>query len=149
MTHERALAKGAYEGVSDAQQGVAEVLQAFWPFRPAGGDDEPENISFPVDICETEDGFLLVGEMPGLRREDIDIHITENELEITGRFRIPLERKENIAHREVPGADYGRAFTLSSAVDRDKVTAELKGGLLKVRLAKSEWARPREIKITG
>ena len=121
-----------------------------WPFRIEKEEEGTGNaVAFPADICETGDAFLLVGEMPGVAIKDVNIHLTENELTIAGTCRISLDHEEDVILREVPGADYRRTFTLSDAVDRDKITAELKDGLLTVRLAKSERLRPRDIQITG
>jgi HSP20 family molecular chaperone IbpA len=105
-------------------------------------------MSFPVDICETEDAFILVGELPGVAKDAVNIRLAENELAITGRFDSALKESEHVALHEVPGADYRRSFTLSDAVDREEISAELKDGLLTVKLAKSEKTKPRQIEIT-
>jgi len=121
--------------------------QKGWPF---GLEEEETNfVPFAVDICETEDEFVVVGELPGVRKENLNIRLTENELEITGKVQVALDREEKILYREVPGISFRRTFTMSDAVDRDKVKAELKDGVLSVRLAKSEHIKPREIPISA
>jgi HSP20 family protein len=125
-----------------------ELAHRSWPFRP---HDEPgdRRISFPVDICETEDAFLLIGDLPGVRKENLEVRFADSELLIKGRFAQELQAEESVAVREIPGADYQRSFTLSDAVDPGKITAEIKNGVLKIQLAKSEHVKPREIEITG
>jgi HSP20 family molecular chaperone IbpA len=123
-----------------------QVRPRTWPFRPDGREDEP--VTFPVDICETDDEFILVSEMPGVSKDAVSINVAENVLTIRASFQDELDQEEEVLFREIPGADYARSFTLSSAVDREKITADLKDGLLTVRLAKSESIKPRQIEIT-
>ena len=125
-----------------------ELAHRTWPFRPQGEQDGKQ-ISFPVDICETEDAFVLVGDLPGVRKESLEVRFADSELVIKGRLAQELQEEETVAIREIPGADYQRSFTLSDAVDPGKITAEIKDGALKIQLAKSEHVKPREIEITG
>jgi HSP20 family molecular chaperone IbpA len=151
MAEERSLAENVKEGLEEARDQVSEAIHRVWPFRTEVQEepDERDTAAFPVDICETEEAFVVVGEMPGVSRKGVNIQVSENELIITGRFQIDLDNEEHVTFREIPGADYRRTFTLSDAVDRDKIAAELKDGLLTVCLAKSESVKPREIEITG
>ena len=152
MAEEKSLVQKAREGLSEVGERVEEILHSVWPFRTEESDVETEArkaVAFPVDICETDDAFLLAGELPGVAKEDINIRITENELAISGRLRVSLDNEERIVFREIPGADYERVFTLSDAVDREKISAEMKDGVLMLRLAKSERLKPREIPVTS
>lgn len=145
------------ESVKDEWSGVrgraGDMLHRIWPFRdhgeePANGDTpQRETVPFVADVYETRDDFVLVGEVPGVRKEDLDIQVTDTELTVTGRMHIGLDKDERVVFGEIPGADYHRAFTLSDAVDRDNVRAEMKDGVVTVRLAKSSQIRPRQITI--
>lgn len=150
MTKEKSLIQDMKKGVSEVQEHVSEALHSVWPFRSKESREtgERETVLFPADIYETEDGFVLVGEMPGVDKKGIHVHVSENELTITGHFQAELGNKEQVILHEIPGADYRRSFTLSDAVDREKISAELKEGVLTVHLAKSESVKPREIEIT-
>lgn len=130
------------------ERAMEEYTHRVWPFR-VQGDREDEQMAFPVDICETEDAFLLVGDLPGVRKENLEVRLAENELVIRGRVNQELEHAETAYIREIPGADYQRSFTLSDAVDPARITAEMKDGILKINLAKAEHVKPREIEITG
>jgi len=132
---------------SDGRE-VEEYTHRVWPFR-VQGETEDNQIAFPVDICETEDAFLLVGDLPGVTKEHLEVRLAENELTIKGTVKRDLDRQETAWIREVPGARYQRSFTLSDAVDPAKITAEMKDGVLRIRLAKAEHVKPREIEITG
>ena len=129
-------------------QNVEEHLYKVWPFRRSD-EGADEGIAFPVDICETEEAFLLLGDLPGVRKEDLEVRLADNELAIKGRVMHELDHDEAVAIREIPGADYKRSFTLSDAVDPGKITAELTEGILKISMAKAEHVKPREIEITG
>jgi HSP20 family protein len=134
--------------VRNEGRAMEELTHRVWPFR-IQNEREDEEIGFPVDICETEDAFLLVGDLPGVRKEGLEVRLAENELVIKGRARQDLGSPETVYVREIPGADYQRSFTLSDAVDPAKISAEMKDGILKIRLPKAEHVKPREIEITG
>ena len=150
MTEEKTLVKDVKNGLSDMQEQVSEALHKVWPFRSNEVQEtgERETLSFPVDIYETKDGFELIGEMPGVSKEGVNIQVSDNELVIGGKFHVSLDGDERVTFHEIPGADYRRTFTLTDGVDRDQISAELKDGVLKVHLAKSESMKPREIEIT-
>lgn len=150
MVQEKSLVQDMKNGLSDVQEQVSEALHKVWPFRTNEALEvgERETTSFPVDIYETDDGFVLMGEVPGVSKKSIHVRVSANELTITGKFQVDLDSDEQITYHEIPGADYRRTFTLSDAVDRDKISAELNGGVLKVHLVKSESVKPREIEIS-
>lgn len=129
---------------------VSEMSYKEWPFRSTQkASTGQETVSFPVDIFETEEAFVIVGEMPGVAKKDVQVEISENELTITGCFHVDLDSEERPSFYEIPGADYRRTFTLSEAVDREKITAGLKEGLLTLCLGKSESVKPRRIEISA
>ena len=125
-----------------------ELTHRVWPFR-SQDEQGDKRIPFPVDICETEDAFLLVGDLPGVRKENLEVRFADNELVIKGRLKQDLQTEETVAIREIPGADYQRTFTLSDAVDPARITAEMKDGILRIHLAKAEHVKPRDIEIAG
>ncbi|MCD6507898.1 Hsp20/alpha crystallin family protein [Candidatus Poribacteria bacterium] len=100
----------------------------------------------PVDICETDDKILLWAEMPGVKKEDVEIRVEGNDLEIIGHLKESEEGKFllNECPRE---GDYHRAFTLSDEIDTSSIKAKLVDGVLELTLPKKEQAKPREIPI--
>ena len=113
----------------------------------------------PVDIQETEEGFRLVAELPGLTKEDINITLENNVLRLTGERKfekgVTGEAKEGQKQSQKQGYHrieraYGtfvRAFTLPSQVSHDKVEAKFENGLLTITVPKAELAKPRRIEI--
>jgi HSP20 family protein len=103
----------------------------------------------PVDIHENEQHeIVLTADMPGVRREDLDIRVENNTLTIRGeRKREQETAKENYHRVERLYGSFTRSFSLPSTVNTEKVNAEFKDGVLKVTLPAREEARPRQIQI--
>lgn len=100
----------------------------------------------PVDIYENDQEILLHADMPGIRKEDIDINIDNGKLVITGSRRV--EKSGAITWEEFGDIAYRRVFSVPQTIDVGLVNAELNGGVLKLHLPKSERAKPRQIEIT-
>jgi HSP20 family protein len=93
-----------------------------------------------VDVLETENEFLILADMPGVKPEDVDIQFEKGELALHGR---------RPAGRESEGLAFHRTFAVADTVAADKITADLKAGVLTVRLPKVEAAKPKRIAVTG
>ena len=101
----------------------------------------------PVDIYETNEGLILVADMPGVSKEKIDVRIEENVLEIRGEIEdLPGEEVPPL-YAELTGKDYYRAFTIGPEFDLDKVEAFMEAGTLRIFLPKIESEKPRKIAI--
>jgi len=99
-----------------------------------------------VNIYETDDGYVLQAEMPGVAKEGLGITLEGNTLTFVGRRRdeaVP----GNVLYRESRVANYRRVFDLDPAIDTDKITAEMRQGLLILTLPKAERVKPRKIEI--
>jgi HSP20 family protein len=115
----------------------------------AGDSAEAGVVARPrVDILETEQEVLLLADMPGVRPTDVDVRFENGELTIHGR-RQPANAGKRRALWEYEPAHYHRAFRLSEDVAADRIEAELKNGVLTVRLPKAEAAKPRRIAVRG
>ena len=101
-----------------------------------------------VDILEKEDELVLFADMPGVKPEDADVRYENGELTLHGRCA-PRRFGDGAVAAEYGVGDFYRAFTLSEDVDAQKITAELKNGVLTVHLPKVEAVKPRRIKVTG
>ncbi len=114
-------------------------------------DGEATQWSPLVDLYETEDQVVLVAEVPGLSMEDLDVQVTESTLTLRGERRLPdsAGTADLIHHRlERAHGTFSRTFTLTTAIDRDAVTAEYRLGLLRVVLPKRKKVRPRSIQVS-
>jgi len=107
-----------------------------------------QRITPAADIYETDDDVVLMVDLPGVSKDGLSLSVSEDELVIKGAVSKGVSRDEEILYGEMAYADYYRAFALSDAIDRERVTAKLEDGVLTVTLAKVERVRPREIAIS-
>lgn len=98
------------------------------------------------DVCENENEYLLMGDLPGVAPEGLEITFENQELSIWGRVseRYP---KARFFAGEYGVGDFHRTFTIGEAVDVEAIDAELKHGVLSVHLPKRAEAKPRKIDV--
>lgn len=103
----------------------------------------------PVDIFENDNHeIVLKAELPGIKREDIDIRVENNLLTIRGERKREEETRQESFHRvERVYGTFSRSFALPSTIDTEKVSADFKDGVLTVALPPREEARPRQIQV--
>jgi len=109
--------------------------------------DEVKQIIPPVDIYETENDVILIADMPGVTKENLQVDVDNDELTISGLF---LEQKTDGGKKLINECYYGkyaRTFALSDVIAQDKITAKLDDGVLTVTLPKQERAKPKKITI--
>ena len=100
-----------------------------------------------VEIFETERDITLLADMPGVKARDLNIDLHENVLTLTGEVASPEGPDEKHVLREYQTGTYYRQFTLSEVIDQSKIDANLKDGVLHLRLPKVEPAVPRKIEV--
>lgn len=102
----------------------------------------------PVDIFERQDQLIIRAEVPGVRKEDMDVRIENGVLTLHGERRQETDVKEENAHRleRLYGA-FTRSFSLPTTVDAAKVAATYKDGILEVSVPKAETAKPKRVEI--
>lgn len=98
-----------------------------------------------VDIYETVDGLVVKADLPGVAKDGLDLRVENNLLTIRGRA-VHCAQGEML-YGEYQLADFFRQFELSDKVDQQKISAELKHGVLTLNLPKAEEAKPRKIEI--
>ena len=104
----------------------------------------------PVDLYETAIGFVLTAELPGLSRDQIDIHVEEFRVIVRGaRTAVPAgDMSSEQFHRVERGhGRFSRAFALPEAIDVDRVRADLKDGVLTITIPKSTDRGARRIDV--
>lgn len=102
----------------------------------------------PVDVLEDEGGITLYADLPGVARENLDLHVDGENLFIDGKIALAIPKEMEATHVEVARSRYRRVFALSREFDTAKLTADLKQGVLTVRIPKAEHAKPRRIEIS-
>jgi HSP20 family protein len=122
----------------------SDVFNAF----EAGEDVSGRNWLPPVDISETDEALVLIAELPGLNKEDVDITLENNVLSIRGERTFEKETSKESYHRiERSYGAFSRSFTLPTNLVSDKVQASFSDGLLRVEIPKADEAKPRKIAI--
>ena len=100
-----------------------------------------------VDIFETKDELVLVADMPGVPPDGVDVGLEGDELSIEGRVRSGEYDGLKPLYVEYGVGGYYRRFTLGEMIDREGIKAQMKNGVLVLRLPKAERARARRITV--
>ncbi len=107
--------------------------------------EETRTLTPPVDIFETENGLVVVADLPGVEKEKIDVNVEKNILTLKATPKHQLDKE--IAGREYQLLPFFRQFQLSDAVDQSKISAEMKYGVLTIHLPKVAEQQPRKIAV--
>ena len=102
-----------------------------------------------VEVSESDGSILVTAELPGLKREDVEIELENNVLTLRGEKK--EEREDSAKDMYVYERSYGsfqRCFTLPTAVKEEEVKAEFTDGVLKITLPKTEQVKGKKISIT-
>jgi HSP20 family molecular chaperone IbpA len=101
----------------------------------------------PVYVIEDSTGITLRADLPGVSKENLSLQVEADTLTIEGEVSIALPEGMEASYAEVTVPRYRRVFALSKELDAGKVSAELRNGVLKLRIPKAEHAQPRRIDI--
>jgi HSP20 family molecular chaperone IbpA len=100
-----------------------------------------------VDITECEDDLVLIADMPGVDEKSVDITLEKDILTIYGRVEPEIPENHRLVSSEYGIGDYERSFTLSNEIDRERIEASVKNGVLRLTLPKAEKAKTRKIPV--
>jgi HSP20 family protein len=118
--------------------------------RPGNTPTQSAVVALPLDVCETEQAFVVKAALPGVKSEDVQITVHGDTLTIRGESNAEDEKKGEHWHlRERRYGTFQRSLTLATPVNSDKAQADFDLGVLTLTLPKAESARPRQIKIGG
>lgn len=100
-----------------------------------------------TDIYETDDALTVLMDMPGVEKKNVNITLDRDRLSVEGRIDFSAYENLRPVYTEYNVGHFTRAFTLSSRIDRERISAEIKDGVLTLRLPKAEEAKPRRIEV--
>lgn len=129
-----------FRELEELQERTAELMESMMP----GGETGPWVPA--VDIEETDDAWIVEAEVPGVRREDVEVELREAELVISGEIR-ERERTGILRRRTRRTGEFELRVTLPGPANAEKIDATLKDGVLTVTVLKAEQARPRRIAV--
>lgn len=122
-----------------AQTGDGQALQrgqtAEAPIRP------------PVDVWEDKDGITLCADMPGVSKDRLNLRIDGNSLIVEGQLKLELSENAEALYADLRSSLYRRSFALSRELETGKIEANLKDGVLTVRIPKRAELRPKKIEV--
>lgn len=101
----------------------------------------------PVDVIEDAGGITLYADLPGVRRDKLDLQVEADTLTIEAEAQLSMPEGLTSNHTEVGLARYRRVFTLSKELDTERVSAELAQGVLTLRIPKARHAQARRIEV--
>ena len=112
-------------------------------FESALGDfARPTGARFPVDLYEDKDNAYVRAELPGLKRDDINVELADGVLTIAASRKTPVENNQG-----EESFSFSRTVTIADDVQTDKVNATYENGVLTVTLPKREEAKPRTVQV--
>ncbi len=101
-----------------------------------------------IDLIDKKDNLIAKVELPGVDKKDVKISLTENNLTIQGEIKKEEEtKKENYYYRERAYGNYARTISLPAEIDKEKISARFKNGILEITMPKKPEVQPKEITI--
>jgi HSP20 family protein len=104
-------------------------------------------IAPPASVTESTEGYMLEIEMPGVKKDGLDISVENNELTVIGRRSLPTVEGTLIHHESRP-ENFRRRFELDPSIDADKINAKIDQGLVTLTLPKAAHVKPRKITVS-
>lgn len=132
-----------FETLFDLQQTLDDFRQSSWlGSSPSGSGAYP-----PVNVFRKGDDFVIITEVPGIAKSDLDIQVKDNAIRISGTKSIKYENG-SLHRRERAAGHFDRAVTVPVRIDADRVKAEFRDGILAIYLPRAEQDKPRSVKIS-
>lgn len=116
---------------------------------PQRGRATESAIRAPVDIFEDSESITLAADMPGVSKDRLDVRVDGNTLLLEGTVQFELPEQAEALYADVRSTVYRRSFVLSRELEAEKIQANLKDGVLTVRIPKRLELRPRKIEVQG
>jgi HSP20 family protein len=127
--------------------GLQQALESFrtsgWlQSGPSGGGSYP-----PINIFRKGDDFVLIAEVPGVGKSDIDVQVKGRTIRLSGTKAVKFAEKSSVHRRERSAGRFDRSVTLPVDIDPNGVRAECREGILALSLPRTERDKARSIKI--
>ena len=127
---------------------IKEVQKKEAGLKERSESTRPRKVYSPaVDIVERKEDILLIADMPGADDKSVEITVEKNTLTVDGRVDTILPEGHRLLMSEYGTGDYHRVFNLSDEIDKDKIMATVKHGVLRLTLPKTEAVRTRKIPV--
>jgi HSP20 family protein len=134
-----------FRELEEMEQRLEEIFGRPWRRLPT----EERGWAPPIDVFEKEDKFVVKAELPGMKREEIDVSVVGDTLTIKGERKSESEVKEEdyYCSERVYGS-FLRSITVPTAVDVEKIEASYENGVLEVSLPKAPEVKPKKVEVS-
>ncbi len=123
--------------------------RTFFPVASRQLDEEGRRWTPPIELLEKEDKFIAKADLPGMKKEEIDVSVVEGILMIKGQRKAEHEVKEEEYYcSERRYGSFFRLITLPAAVDSEHINATYENGVLEVTLPKAAEVKPKKVEIS-
>jgi HSP20 family protein len=125
-------------------------LSSEWPFRTMWRRLPAEDMCWApaIEMYEKDNHFIVRAELPGMKKEDVDISATADTLTIKGERKASEEVSDEDYYRsELCYGSFSRSISMLEAIDAKNIEATFDNGMLEIKVPKSEEAKPRKIQI--
>ncbi|MBI3862330.1 MAG: Hsp20/alpha crystallin family protein [Planctomycetia bacterium] len=119
------------------------------PLPPEVAPAERALFTPPIDIYESDEGLVLIADLPGVSVGSLELQVQNNKLTLLGRVASQVPAGARQLHKEYEEGDFLRSFILSEDVDHERVSARLNNGVLEVVLPRAPKSAPRRIQVNG
>ncbi len=132
----------------DTLLGLQQALDAFrtsgWlDAGPSGGGAYP-----PINVFTKDDQFVVLAEVPGVQKSDLDVQVKGNTIRISGTKAVGYPERAGLHRRERLSGRFDRALTLPVEIDAEGVRAECRDGILALLLPRAARDKPRTVQVT-
>ena len=126
-----------------------EMSRLFDDLTPAPRENQESSVWAPrADLSETDDAFLIALDLPGIRRDDLEITMDDGALKVSGERAMQHQDEAGQYHRiERAYGRFFRSFTFGPNADADNIEAHFDDGVLTIRVGKAEERKPRRIEV--
>ncbi len=132
-----------FESLFNLQRTLDSFRASDWLARgPSAGGSYP-----PLNVFRQGDDYVVIAEVPGIQRDDVDIQVHQNRIRIAGKKAIEYQEGASIHRRERVAGSFDRTIAVPIEVDPDRVKAEYRNGILALYLPRAERDKPKSIAI--
>jgi len=130
--------------LSEFENLVDRIFNNYYP-----GSEEQPLVQMPVELTERDNNLIFRAMLPGLKKENINIEISEGEVAISGEYKSQFEENKDLIHRsEFFEGKFERRIALPQKIDHQKAKADYKEGILTITMPKSEKELNKVVKLS-
>jgi len=136
-----------YDPLRELDAGMDDIFRGF--FKPVRWEGAPAPVTIKMDVTETADGYFVHAEMPGMKKENINVEIEGNQVTITGEVSRDWEKKDGdkVLRSERYYGNVYRSFTLPTELDEGRCEAKYDGGVLELKLVRKAGVEGKKLAV--